>query len=361
MARQCLLRLTGSFAVAVLFIASNGWAADPAVKCETSKLKETGKYANCRLKAEAKGVQKNQAPDYSKCEANFTGKFNGAESKAGMGVCPSESDEPTINARVTTETAEIAALLSGTRFVDNGLTVLDLTTGLEWERKTDPCPAGYTASGTYTTEFPTNGTFSITVDASGTTWTGSATDSLLGGPSPCSGTVAGTEYTGTCFTGAITVNGTFDCSGQSVAITISGITSGSGSGSATGSDPHDVYKAYTLSTGAPWDPDGTAFTEFLPALNDCESSDGTTVTGGYAGHCDWRLPGVEELTTIPDCSFSPSCIDPIFGPTAASLYWSSTSSSSDPGLAWLVDFVTGTPDIDFKNSAIQVRAVRGGS
>ena len=32
-------------------------AVDPAIKCQTGKLKESAKYAACRLKAEAKAVQ----------------------------------------------------------------------------------------------------------------------------------------------------------------------------------------------------------------------------------------------------------------------------------------------------------------
>lgn len=138
---------------------------------------------------------------------------------------------------------------------------------------------------------------------------------------------------------------------------------------------HDKDDVYTWSSGSPYDPDGTAFTVFLDTLNggatgvgDCDSGDRLTQNGGFAGHCDWRLPTIAELRTIllgPAPCTTSSCIDEdVFGPTASvpSLYWSATSSSSSAAFAWVVIFPNGVGNFPLEKAAelLHVRAVRGG-
>lgn len=135
-----------------------------------------------------------------------------------------------------------------------------------------------------------------------------------------------------------------------------------GSG-ANGADAHDVDNMYSWSNASA--PDGTAFTDFLAKLNSCTSSDGTTVIGaGFAGHCDWRLPTIQELQTIVDatrgsCNGSNgACIDPVFGPTNDALYWSASTLANYPTLAWRVYFFNGALSYDGKGGGFSVRAVR---
>jgi hypothetical protein len=135
---------------------------------------------------------------------------------------------------------------------------------------------------------------------------------------------------------------------------------------------HCVNDSYTWSSSGTA-PDGTAFTGFLDTLNggatgvgNCVSADGNNVTGGFNGHCDWRLPSVAELNSIVDssaagCGSGSPCIDPIFGPTQAYLYWSSTTTSGDPNGAWDVAFGSQDASLDGKTIGYFVRAVRGGS
>jgi hypothetical protein len=138
---------------------------------------------------------------------------------------------------------------------------------------------------------------------------------------------------------------------------------------------HCVNATYTwTSSGSPYPPDGTAFTDFLYQLDNC-TSDGFTETGGFAGHCDWRLPTQKELDSIIDFDMVPGCIstgggpciDPAFGPTLGYYYWSSMTSSgysSVPGDAAVVA-AFGVPIglssalTIVKTFSASVRAVRG--
>jgi len=130
---------------------------------------------------------------------------------------------------------------------------------------------------------------------------------------------------------------------------------------------HDKDNRYTWGTGAN-NPDGTAFTVFLAALNGgacvTESAAGVTVSSTTgcpgAGHNDWRLPTISELRTILDCSHGAPCVDPIFGPTQSSHYWSSSTYPTIPHYAWYVYFYNGDGNPNFKSGSLYVRAVRGG-
>ena len=135
---------------------------------------------------------------------------------------------------------------------------------------------------------------------------------------------------------------------------------------------HDADNTYTWSSSGT-DPNGTAYTVFLPTLN---------AGGGFAGHADWRLPTKEELETlingsywdsdpatsapytfpifkdgaVPGCSVtSPSC-----SWTRSEGWWSSETAEI-PGDAWYVSFPLGYTNAFYKTYNYAVRAVRTGS
>lgn len=108
--------------------------------------------------------------------------------------------------------------------------------------------------------------------------------------------------------------------------------------------------------------DGTAFSAFLDTLDTEKSVTGLDVaTPCFTGHCDWRLPTIEELNAILAPGLSPS-LDPVFGPVQAGRYWSSTTNSADASTAWTIDLTQpGTRVAVSKlSTGVHVLAVRGG-
>jgi hypothetical protein len=124
---------------------------------------------------------------------------------------------------------------------------------------------------------------------------------------------------------------------------------------ATCPDPHGVNNLYSWTAAAGGTAfDGEAKTVFIDVLNDVAGGG----TSCFAGNCDWRLPSIDELVSIVDCSGGTPCTSPLPGPTGVVDYWSSTDFPGDPTLALSDDYFSGGVDGIIKTQPRLVRAVR---
>lgn len=348
--------ITGVFtAVAMTWAATVALAITPAEKCEADKLKRAGKYSFCRLKAESKAIKTNSAPDYSLCDLKLSQKWTDAETVGG-GMCPTNGDLGTMQARITGDANDVAACLNGA------------------------CPPPSCGNGVVGNNESCDG-----IDLGGATC--ASLGYALGGTLGCT---AGCDYD------------TSGCQGQSVPATGQTTSYGPGSdgdiqagaalaytdnGDGTVTDNntrlmwekksddgsiHDWDDTYTWRmTGPPYTMNGTIVTVFLDTLND--------VAGGgascFAGHCDWRIPNIKELHSIVNYEilFPAATVDPVFDTACAptctvltcscthsDIYWSSTTYQDGPGFAGGVYFYGGFMNSFNKSFAMYVRAVRGG-
>jgi hypothetical protein len=329
--RLSLALLTGALA----FHGAAVFAADPAVKCLTGKLKEAGKYGQCRVAAQTKALARGLTADYGKCVTKLTSKWQAIEAAAG-GLCPSTEDVAAIEWRVQDHLANFEDLVL-TDGGDASFGCAFLATGQTFSY--GPADDGDVRAG---------GTLAYTHNGDGT-----ITD----------------LNTGLMWEKKIAPNGTpVNCADEA--------------GSCA--DPHDVDNRYTWSaSGLSYD--GSMVTIFLEQLNNrcdadtavaCSANADCAAVGGscgFAGHRDWRLPNLRELGSIVDYGRYNPAIDPAFNTgcgepcsdiadpacscTTPALHFSS-SSVSQADIARTVEFQLGVNGGTFKDSYRSVRAVR---
>ena len=106
-------------------------------------------------------------------------------------------------------------------------------------------------------------------------------------------------------------------------------------------------------TGLQWQDDAVYSLTWTAAIEHCEDL-------SLDGHSDWRLPNLNELTSIVDDTKHNPCIDnAVFQNTASSVYWSSTALVRYPSFAWYVSFRGGSQYYSkTKTSSYYVRCVR---
>ena len=78
------------------------------------------------------------------------------------------------------------------------------------------------------------------------------------------------------------------------------------------------------------------------------------------GQSDWRLPNINELSSLVDNSkYNPS-INSVFELTSSDYYWSATTTAYTAVDAWVVYFYDGNVVNNFKGDNGYVRCVRAG-
>ena len=316
----------------------------PAQMCLVGKSKTAGAYAACRMNAEAKLAATGNPRAYNaaleKCEATFLGTWQKLERKAtatGTTCLDGSVTERAFRSVIDADTRRLAVALTG-----GGLAVCGDGTA----EASEPCDAFDLGGRTCVSEGFVLGTLRCTP--------GCALD------------------TSGCFATRFTDNGDGTVTDHLTELQWEKkVSPGNGE-----MDPHDVDNVYTWGDldGCPFRgcANGSAFSDFLLRLNGCIMRDRTSVSSaGFAGHCDWRLPTLQELRTIvdiwvPGCAAGSPCIDPIFGPTALNTYWSATMTDYiTPGTtnateAWVVYFYNGLDSGDGKLAPNSARAVRNG-
>lgn len=108
-----------------------------------------------------------------------------------------------------------------------------------------------------------------------------------------------------------------------------------------------------IATGLTWQQKETKTMTWEEALAYCENLD-------LAGHEDWRLPNIRELSTLVDDSHHNPSVDATYFPGCRpSIYWSSTTNAVYPSFAWYVGFNDGqVQGSGHKDRRYHVRAVR---
>lgn len=97
----------------LLFAASAARAVDPAIKCESDKLRIAAKYTACRLSVEADATRAFTRPTFDKCENSYLIAWDKAEERARAkgAPCWTEGDASVVKGDIDAHTASLAKSL----------------------------------------------------------------------------------------------------------------------------------------------------------------------------------------------------------------------------------------------------------
>jgi hypothetical protein len=325
-----------------------------------------GKYAFCREKADAKATKTATTPDYTKCDANYSFKWEQAEMNGG-GMCPSNGDEAAIQSLITQHADRVAACLSGACPASCGDGVVGVDEDCDvgtlngktcvtqgFAGGTLACASGclFDTSGCWSSRFADNADGTITDRQTGLMW--EKKTELDGSPNFANLHDADDHYqwAGVCFA----YNSKY-CQPTAAA---SALCMANAEDGGIGCDECTGSEGACSATDTMW--------TFAAALN----------SASFGGHTDWRVPNRRELEFIRDLAvFNPavdvafqgaSCgnmctdiTDQLCSCTEPSIYWSASPYAPNQQAAGIVNFYDGFTGASFRNNTFSVRAVRGGA
>lgn len=107
-------------------------------------------------------------------------------------------------------------------------------------------------------------------------------------------------------------------------------------------------------TGLMWQDDTSPSMAWETAIGYCENLD-------LDGYADWRLPNLNELTSLVDDTTCGPAINMVFQHTVdESFYWSVTTNAGDTAAAWTIYSYCGLQASSAKTAGRYVRCVRSG-
>ena len=101
--------------LAILLGASSASAIDPAIKCQSDKLRLAAKYITCRLNAEAGAARDFAEPSFAKCTSDYLDGWKKAETRAiAKGThCWTSGDASVVQGDIDAHTGALAEWLAG--------------------------------------------------------------------------------------------------------------------------------------------------------------------------------------------------------------------------------------------------------